>query len=226
MLMAIIFLLLIVLLGGFIVVRLKRQNQQATPNRRRRHRDPHFTSRDTKEVDDSDDVLGLHREPVLEVKPVRQPSTKPVEVVSITLMAPQETPYTGYELLQSLLASGLRYGAMNIFHRHENKTGRGRMLFSVASVNQPGTFELPKMGSFSCPGLTLFIVLKDVPDPMKAFDTMLETARQLLEDLGGEAWDDQRQLLNMDKVSQMRARIKQFEENQRVPDFFSELQAE
>jgi len=223
MLMAIIFLLLIALLGSFIVVRLKRQNRQATP--RRRHRDPQFSSEEM--LEDSNDALGLNQEPVQEVEPVRQPSkAKPAEVISITLMAPQESPYTGYELLQSLLASGLRYGAMNIFHRHETKTGRGRVLFSLASVNQPGTFELPKMGSFSCPGLTLFMVLKDISDPMKAFDTMLETARQLLEDLGGEARDDHRQALNMDKVSQIRARIKKFEEDQRVPDFFSELQVE
>lgn len=134
-------------------------------------------------------------------------------------MAPPEYHYNGYELLQSLLANGLRYGKHNIFHRHETKTGRGHSLFSLASVNKPGIFDLFKMGSFSCPGLVLFMLLKRTIDPMAAFDVMLETAHQLSEDLGGEVWDENRRTLNIDKVAQIRARIRRFEESQRVPIF-------
>lgn len=144
-------------------------------------------------------------------------------IVILYLMAPEEHDYNGYELLQALLASGLRYGEKGIFHRHEMKTGRGHVLFSLASVNKPGTFELSKMGSFSCPGLVLFLLLKRVLDPMMAFDSMLETARQLSEDLGGEVWDQDRKLLNMDKVAQIRIRIRRFEESRRTQDFFGEL---
>nr|WP_304985336.1 cell division protein ZipA C-terminal FtsZ-binding domain-containing protein [Coxiella-like endosymbiont] len=66
----------------------------------------------------------------------------------------------------------MRYGEKNIFYRHEMKTGRGQILFNLASVNKPGTFELSKMGSFSCPGLVLFLLLKRVPNPMTAFDSI------------------------------------------------------
>lgn len=231
MLMTVIFSFLVILLGGFIVLRLKRQNRQAT--HRRRHREPqihHQMSEEPSDEMDADDALGLHQVPSLApegTEPAEEVKTPKAETQYITLhvMAPNEYSYGGYELLQALLANGLRYGDMHIFHRHEKKTGRGRVLFSLASVNKPGTFELSKMGSFSCPGLTLFMPLKD-PDPMGAFDMMLEIARQLVEDLGGAIWDDQRDMLNMDKVAQIRSSIKHFEENQRMPDFFDEMQPE
>lgn len=225
MLMTVLFLLLIFLLVCFITVRLKRRERQAT--RRRHPREPqlgqqaletqvdikkqHNVKNDFKNFD-ADDALGL--------------KSKTPEYITIHIMAPREYPYNGYELLQALLANGLRYGAMNIFHRHETKTGRGRVLFSLASANKPGTFELSKMGSFSCPGLTLFMILNNLSDPMNAFDAMLETARQLVEDLGGELWNEQREVLNMDKVAKIRTRIKQFEEKQRIPDFFAQTQTE
>ncbi|WP_251366042.1 cell division protein ZipA C-terminal FtsZ-binding domain-containing protein [Coxiella-like endosymbiont of Rhipicephalus sanguineus] len=48
----------------------------------------------------------------------------------------------------------------------------------MASLNRPGTFELSKMGSFSCSNFgVLFLLLKRVPDPMTAFNSMLEMAR-------------------------------------------------
>lgn len=250
MLLTIIFLLLVALLGGFTVHRIKRDDQQAT--RRRRQSAPRLgcdvlgnateSSKRTAgesvmdfDSEETDDTLGAD---VQACSPV-QDTSKEVEnakvrcestssdYITLHVIAPQEYPYNGYELLQSLLASGLRYGAYNIFHRHETKTGRGRVLFSVASVNKPGTFELSKMGSFSCPGLTLFMVLKDAPDAMKAFDTLLEVAKQLAEDLGGEVWDEKRNALKKDKVAELRAYIKQFERNQQTPDFFdAELQPE
>src|SRR3990167_8421413 len=209
MLMTVIFLLLVLLLVSFLTVRLRKRDQQATRKRHPREpyleRPPVVTQAITRVKNqknnplnniNTDDALGLS-----------------VEYIKINVMAPKNSPYNGYELLQALLANGLRFGAMNIFHRHETKTGRGSILFSVASVNEPGTFELSKMGSFSCPGLTFFMILKNVPDVMEAFDTLLETTRQLAEDLGGEVWDEALRPLNMDTIAKMRARIKALKEN-------------
>lgn len=230
MMMTIIFLWLVVLLGSLIVVRLKRQNRQATP--RRHLREPHvgdaLVAGDSHDdLLDSDEALGLsHKEPktgahsLEQSSPVMAVESTPMDYISLHLMAPRDCPYNGYELLQALLANGLRYGDKNIFHRYETKTGQGRILFSLASVNKPGTFELSNMGSFSCPGLTLFMILKDLADPVGTLDAMLEVAKQLIEDLGGELWDDHHEVLSMERVTQLRARVRQCVEKQRVPDLF------
>src|SRR3990167_928294 len=236
MMMTIIFLWLVVLLGSLMVIRLKRQNRQATPRRHLREprvSDVSVVEASHEDILDSDEALGLSRkEPKTVAIPSEQSSSlmteEPVSMdyISLHLMATRDCPYNGYELLQALLANGLRYGDKNIFHRYETKTGHSRILFSLASVNKPGTFELSKMGSFSCPGLTLFMIVKDLPNSLQAFDIMLETAKQLVEDLGGEVQDETRQLVDDDKIEYIRARFKKSEMGQHTPDLFEELQTE
>lgn len=149
-------------------------------------------------------------------------------IISLMLMANPEKPYAGYELLQGLLSSGLRYGKMNIFHRYQQqslsqgKVTTAKVLFSLASVVKPGTFEMPKMGAFSTPGLFLFLQVGEQADPFTAFELMLETARQLVDDLGGEIWDDQRQLLTEETITQLRRRLADYEQALVTPDLFAE----
>lgn len=137
--------------------------------------------------------------------PENQKGPKALEnnLVMLYLMAPENQPYNGYELLQALLSAGLRYGKMQIFHRHEQKTGRGDVLFSLASATSPGTFELPKMGGFSCAGLVLFFETAKVKNAKKAFEVMIDTANQLAEDLGGDILDEERELLSDDKIAEI-----------------------
>lgn len=129
-------------------------------------------------------------------------------LIVLYLKSPKERQYGGYELLQSLLSVGLRFGKMNIFHRHENKSGQGTVLFSVASAVEPGTFDLPKMGGYSCPGLTAFLSTSKLVNPQGAFDLMLETMNQLAEDLGGDILDEKRNPLTVEKISEIRQKIR------------------
>lgn len=112
------------------------------------------------------------------------------QIVAIHVMATDDKVFQGYELLQALLAAGLRHGAMQIFHYY----GEGeQILFSLASATEPGVFDLQRMGGFSCKGLTLFMNLAAVSDPQTALDCMVETAQQLADDLGGQLEDEQHQ---------------------------------
>src|SRR5690606_23835225 len=52
------------------------------------------------------------------------------EILIIHVVARNEEGFKGPALLQSILESGLRFGAMDIFHRHESITGNGDKLFS------------------------------------------------------------------------------------------------
>jgi len=142
------------------------------------------------------------------------------DVVMLHVMAPLGTEYSGYGLLQSLLSNGLRYGDMKIFHRYQNASGQGLILFSLASAQKPGTFELSEMGHYACPGLTLFMHL---PKPFEGgpslpaiFETMWESAQQLCDDLGGEIWDEERHLITTEKIENIRARLIRIEQNERA----------
>lgn len=117
------------------------------------------------------------------------------EPVIFYLLATPGRPFVGYELLQAMLAVNLRFGEMNIFHRHSAASGEGKILFSVASAVEPGIFDMADIGGFSCPGLCLFMSPDQVEDPFATFELLLETVHQLADDLAGTVCDGQRQPL-------------------------------
>ena len=63
----------------------------------------------------------------------------------------EEDGFKGPALLQNILESGLRFGEMDIFHRHESMAGNGEVLFSMANALKPGTFDLDDIEGFQHP---------------------------------------------------------------------------
>jgi len=123
------------------------------------------------------------------------------------IMAPANQAFIGYELLQALLSSGLRFGEMNIFHRYEQPTGQGKILFSLASATEPGTFNLDEIGSLVCIGLSLFMKVNTLENPAKVFNLMLDTARLLAEDLGAKVVDEHYQELTPETITHYQQQI-------------------
>jgi len=146
-------------------------------------------------------------------------------LVAVYLVAKDGESYSGYELLQALLSAGLRYGQQKIFHRHMHKDGRGDVLFHCASATAPGTFDLTKMGSFSGRGLCLFFTANEVEEPLAAFDCLMETLDQLIDDLGGEVFDEQKALFTTEKMIQHRQQLRMIESNKTTTDMFSAADA-
>ncbi|MCV2401356.1 cell division protein ZipA [Marinomonas sp. C2222] len=133
------------------------------------------------------------------------------EIIVINILAPQEQNYAGMELLQLILNCGMRYGDMDIFHRHEDGFDRGRVQFSMANAMEPGTFDLDNMGETECPGVSFFMGLPGPKNSMKAFDFMLETAQTLVRHLGGELLDERRMPMSEQTIAHCRQRIRDFE---------------
>ncbi len=182
--------------------------------------------------DDPDIVLGLKEEATLDEETtlkeaeqmVLRPSPMPPPIITFHVMAMQDRPYTGYELLQAILSVGMRYGKHRIFHRHQETTGRGKVLFSLASVTRPGFFDLPKMGAFSTVGLSLFFKANNVDDPLAVYELMLQTSGQLVEDLGGRVLEERHQLLTPAIVIEQRRRLREYMDCQHVPDLFESVE--
>lgn len=127
------------------------------------------------------------------------------DVIVVNVLADPSHLYRGYELLQAMLTVGLRYGKWGIFHRHAEITGRGPILFSLASSVEPGTFDLAKMGSFSTPGLTLFMRASGLENAPQTFEKLLSAAQHLAEELGGIVCDEKRLPLSAEKIAWWRS---------------------
>lgn len=128
-------------------------------------------------------------------------------LVVLYVMAKSGYEFAGYELLQVLLSSGMRYGDMDIFHRHQDISGKGPVLFSLASATKPGTFDIQKIGSMFCHGLCLFMRLQSVEVDKERFDLMLITAERLADELNGVVCNVRRVPINEEAIHRIQKQI-------------------
>ncbi len=136
------------------------------------------------------------------------------EVLVINVISRDPHGFRGPALLQNILESGLRFGEMDIFHRHESMAGNGEVLFSMANAVKPGTFDLDDIDHFTTPAVSFFLGLPGPRHPKQAFDVMVAAARKLSQELNGELKDDQRSVLTAQTIEHYRQRIVDYERRQ------------
>lgn len=118
------------------------------------------------------------------------------------LLAKEGRTLAGYELLQTILAAGLRFGEGQLFHRHQHSNGQGPVLCSLAAATATGVFDLQNIGAFSVRGLCLFMQSSGNPTiDAERLSIMLDTARQLSDDLDTHVLDEQRRPFTNDSVT-------------------------
>ena len=123
-------------------------------------------------------------------------NAEPVSALMMFLLAKENRQLAGYELLQTVLAAGLRFGEGHLFHRHQSPNGQGPVLCSLAAATATGFFDLQNIGAFSVRGLCLFMQASGNPTiDAERFAIMLDTAKQLSEGLDTYLLDDQQQPL-------------------------------
>lgn len=123
--------------------------------------------------------------PLVEVAPEEPKAhSRPDRIVALRLI-PREGEVTGERAVLVLRDAGLEHGRYAIFHR---PLGADREAFSVASLTEPGTFDLDNLATVA--GLSFFMVLPGNSDPVARFDSMVETARALSVELGADLFDE------------------------------------
>lgn len=127
----------------------------------------------------------IHQEPqVSSARSTTECHESKGESVMMFLQAKPNQTLAGYELLQTILAAGLRFGDGHLFHRHQYPNGRGPVICSLAAATQTGVFDLQNIGAFSVRGLCLFMEGSGNPTiDEERFQIMIETAFQLSQDL-------------------------------------------
>jgi cell division protein ZipA len=133
-------------------------------------------------------------------------------VFSIHVMATTQL-FEGRQLLELLLQYGLRFGDMDIFHRHEHPTGQGDILFSMAQAVEPGTFNIDSLSRDLVPGVSFFMSLPGKKSTL-AFDLMTDTARRLAYELQADLLDANSQVLTQAELDQWREAVVSYERQQ------------
>ncbi len=133
------------------------------------------------------------------------------EVLVINVSARQGRVFAGEDLLQILITAGLKFGDMNIFHKRLSKENQGAVIFSVANMLNPGTFDLNNMDEFTTLGISFFLALPTPINNLDAFEQMLDVAQDIRDTLDGELKDDHRNGMTAQTIEHYRQRIRDFE---------------
>ncbi|AHE66138.1 cell division protein ZipA C-terminal FtsZ-binding domain-containing protein [Legionella oakridgensis] len=206
----------LLLIGVFIAI--ARMMKARRTNAKVAYRQPSVGAPDTTVHDkQQDDIIAVRRvireEPIepsnikpasikpASIKPAStEPKAAPVKAVDapssimMFLLAKENRQLAGYELLQTVLSAGLRFGEGHLFHRHQHPNGQGPVLCSLAAATKTGVFDLQNIGAFSVRGLCIFMQASGNPVvDRERFSIMLDTAKQLSEGLDTHLLDDKRQ---------------------------------
>lgn len=122
----------------------------------------------------------LHTNPALRDEVERK-------IIVINMVAKNST-FSGNAIERACAQNDLKIGDMSIYHRHDGNSDR--VLFSMASMVEPGTFPADDMAGFTTPGLSMFTQLPGVRDGVEIYEAMLSTANSLATLLQGELQDE------------------------------------
>jgi cell division protein ZipA len=130
------------------------------------------------------------------------------KIVTVRVCAAGEARWSGATLLSALELHGLAYGRYQVFHRRHVD---GRSLFCVASLIEPGTFDVARMSSEEFRGVTLFAVLPGPVEPLLTVDELLVAARGLAQELSGMVQDKQGMPLSPQRAAALRDDVARFQ---------------
>ena len=140
----------------------------------------------------------------------------PAEVLILYVLLPEHKDMKGPDLLSALLTLGFKYGDMDIFHRHQDSAGSGAVLFSLANMFNPGTFDLESIDKLTTRGVSLFMTLPGPGEPLGNFNLMHNAAKKLAEEFGGQVLDGQRSVLTVQTVRHYVDKIREFQRQQLI----------
>jgi cell division protein ZipA len=153
-------------------------------------------------------------EPAVETPPTLSTSDAPTprrierrKILSLRL-ASGVTKFDGARLLETLRTESLEHGRYDVFHRLHTD---GVSIFSIASMVEPGTFDVERMPEIQYPGITLFAQLPGPVPGMHALNELVACARRLQQTLGGTLQDDRGVPLTVHRIERLRQEVREFE---------------
>jgi cell division protein ZipA len=130
------------------------------------------------------------------------------KIVTVRVCCVGDSRWSGAALMAALEVHGLAYGRYQVYHR---KHSDGRSIFCVASLVEPGTFDLQRMAEEEYRGVTLFAVLPGPLEPLRTVDALMAAARDLARELSGTVQDVKGVPFSPQRVATLREEVARFQ---------------
>ena len=136
----------------------------------------------------------------------REPPLDPdSRVIAVRIMARHGNAFPAEELILALRSAGMRHGRFGIFHSH-GEDGES-IRFSVASLVEPGSFDLSNIKESTYRGVSMFMILPAAEDGVRLFDDMVAKARQIAKSINGSLTDEEGGAFSLQRERYMREDI-------------------
>lgn len=139
-----------------------------------------------------------------------KPAPQKTQVFCISVQMRKNMEFRGRELVSCLQQQEMLLGEFDIFHRHSDRLGTGKILFSVANMFNPGSFPMKNIHQFRTQGITFFMSLPCPGEAEQNFNLMLQTAQEVADMLGGDVRDHEHNLITPQRIDEYREQIRQF----------------
>lgn len=126
-------------------------------------------------------------------------------IASFNVVADSPAGFPGRALDSVLTGLDVRFGEMKIYHHRDT---RGVRQFSVANLFKPGDFDHDNLDCFTTKGITLFMQVPCVEDPLEVFDEMIGVGTAVADRLGGRLVDQERKPLAGAGIEAIRSQIR------------------
>ncbi|WP_426137775.1 cell division protein ZipA C-terminal FtsZ-binding domain-containing protein [Psychrobacter sp. TWR1-1-1] len=177
---------------------------------------PSIDTADEPSFDNNSPILDQHlSEPVDEAQ--NGPLINAKDNINITILPHQyrDRPAAiirGRDLLALIDKYGLRYGAMNMFHRYEQKDGTGMLWFSMMGITDSGIapFDPHSVATNTYNGVVVFLSLPH-PQALRSFDSMMSIAYMMASDLDAIMLDEENEPITPEYKQQLRNQVRDYE---------------
>ncbi len=127
--------------------------------------------------------------------------------IQLYVIAAHNREFYGPYLAQALDNLGFIWGDDGLYHRHLDLSIASPILFSLANLEQPGTFDPYNMAEFNTEGVVLFMQLPSPGSDLANLKMMLRAAKTLAEDLGGAVLTEEEEILDEQTEAAYLARV-------------------
>tara|TARA_R110001583_G_scaffold40778_6_gene130124 strand:- start:6273 stop:7097 length:825 start_codon:yes stop_codon:yes gene_type:complete len=186
--------------------------------------DPFNFSQNTKEVPFEPEILTTtdddpfgnlselkHAEDEQQLKLSKVDTNQPHDLFIFNVVAKEGAQLGGHEILQFFLTSGFRFGDMSLFHRHENSDGTGPIIFSIANMMEPGTFDPDVMEQFKSEGVSFFLTAPNKAISINSsFEMMLRAVEQMAEEFDCIVLNEARKPMTQEEFIEYKRRLENY----------------